>query len=1106
MTGCLSQRDMVALLEGSGSPEQLTFWRRHLRLCDSCAAAVARLRVGLESEPQDPSQAEESAGSACPSCSLVGLEPNLQLGDFRLNRRLGAGGMGVVYQALQISLDRQVALKVLPCSLGSDTSAIERFHREARAAATLRHPNIVTIYAEGLEQGVCYIAMEMVQGEPLDRVIESLRTAGHDRGHREDAADATTPPASLLHACRSEREYFDTAARLISEVAEALAYAHDEGIVHRDVKPSNLMLARNGRLVLLDFGVARICKERAMTLTGSFVGTPRYMSPEQIADGHDGLDHRSDIYSLGVTLYELLTLRPLFDGQTRERVISQILAREPARPRQIKRHIPVDLETICLKAIEKKPGQRYARASDMAEDLRRYLSGRVIKAKPPGAADRLCKLLRRRKLATVLSAGLVLALALAGNIAWNNYFTRWAQQDAIAQIDRLIQEDAYFAALTLAERAERYVPDHPVLADRWQRLSREFMIATDPPDARVFLSEYRDRKPRWKYLGRSPIRNARIPFGTYRWRVQKPGFATIEVVRTNDLPSSPLDGTGPPPKQIDFTLRRLGEFSAEMVWIPPSDLDQQGLYHGRRKIPSAPAFQIDKYEVTNGDFQEFVFSGGYTDRSYWQHEFVKDGKIVPWSEAIEVFRDQTGRPGPATWANGRYPRGKRKCPVGGISWYEAAAYARFRKKSLPTIFHWTLAARADDDPYRITCRSNFGDGPAPVGRHTGMGHFGLYDAAGNAREWCANALEGAEDQRCILGGTWGELDTAFINGAMRSVWDRDPSNGLRCVKYLGGKDAVPQLAFAPVECRCRDFANFEPVSDEVFDSYIDTWYRYDATELNARVEMIDDDLGFCWRERVTFDAAYPNDRVIAYLYLPKNIKQPYQAIVWFPSGGARFGPWDQRDYRPELVHIIRSGRAVIVPYYRGTYERRLKKPFYPPEGVQSRNLYVQRSQDLRRTIDYLATREDIDTSRLAYVGLSWGAQMGPVMIAPESRFKTGVLLLGGICGCRRHPASDPANFAPRVTIPILQINGKEDSLYPYETAQKPLFDLLGTPDDQKKHVILPGEHHVRAECREQYHQELDNWLDQYLGLIGQTDDNKNEGAAPLAANRPKPAG
>ena len=1106
MTGCLSERDMTALLDGSASLEQLTFWRRHLRLCDSCAMAVAHRRMGLESPPPQAKQGKGPSEETGTNPLLVGLEPNLQLGDFRLERRLGAGGMGVVYQARQVSLNRPVALKALPCSLVGGASAIERFHREARAAATLRHRNIVTIYAEGLEQGICYFAMEMIEGDPLDRIIEDLRAArastsgqhlssceggrkSHDRPQPGDETDDPHRESCLLRNCRSRREYFDMVARLVSEVADALAYAHEEGIIHRDVKPSNLILACDGRLVLLDFGIARICKERAMTLTGAFIGTPRYMSPEQIAADHGKPDHRSDIYSLGVTLYELLTLEPLFDGDTKEQVVGQILSKEPARPRSVERRIPVDLETICCKAIEKDPDQRYGSARDLAEDLRRYLSGCVIKAKPPGRVDRVVKLLRRRKVAAILSSGIFLALALAGNIAWKHYTTRWAQQDAMVEIDHLIQEDAYFAALTLAERVERYIPDDPLLINRWPRLSRQFMVTSDPPDVKIFISEYNERKPKWKYLGRCPIKHARIPFGTYRWKLEKSGFTTIEIVRSNDLPAPYVDPAGLPPKQISFTLHEVGTFPANMVWIPPSELGQKHLFHGNRTVPSAPAYLIDKYEVTNSAFEEFVESGGYEDPNFWEHDFVRNGRVLPWSEGIETFRDETGYFGPAGWKDRTYPKGHGNCPVGGISWYEAAAYARFKNKDLPTVFHWTHAARAEDEPYRITRLSNFGDGPACVGRHKGMGRFGLYDAAGNVREWCCNTIEGDEGVRCVLGGTWSEYDTAFINGAIRSPWDRDPANGLRCVKYLGGKEAVPQLAFDPIEQKCRDFANFTPVSDTVFNSYIEASYRYDRTELNARIELIDDDLGYCWRERITFDAAYPTDRVIAYLHLPKGVKRPYQIVVWFPSGIARFSPWDQRAYPHELVCMIRSGRAVIVPAYKGTYDRRLEKATYPAEGIQSRNLYIQRSQDLRRSVDYLETRDDIDIEKLAYVGLAWGGQMGPVMIATEARIKTGILLLGGICGCKRHPASDPANFAPRVKIPILMLNGKEDSLFPYETAQRPLFTLLGTPEGHKKHILFPGEHNIPWEYRGQYHQEITRWLDRYLGPVDLAGEN-----------------
>jgi len=1118
MTGCLSQQDMAALIEGSASPEQVTFWRRHLRLCDSCATAVARLRMGLE--PHDPQTPQEPSPSKTSEANGfgVGLEPNLQLGDFCLEQRLGSGGMGVVYQARQVSLNRPVALKVLPSSLVGDASAIERFHREARAAARLRHPNIVTVYAEGLEQGICYFAMEMVEGEPLDRIIEDLHAAkasddgqaassakgypaGQQRLQPATEASPPPPPPCLLRTCRSAREYFDMSAHLISEVADALAYAHEAGIIHRDVKPSNLILAHDGRLVLLDFGIARLCKEQAMTLTGSFVGTPRYMSPEQIAGRHDNVDHRCDVYSLGATLYELLTLQPLFDGHTREQIIGQILGEDPPRARQVEHRIPIDLETICCKAIERDPDRRYHSTRELAEDLRRYLSGAAIKARPAGSMDRVVKLLRRRKIAAVLAGALVLALVLAGGIAWKHYTTRWAQQDAMVQIDRLIQENAYFSAFVLAERAARYIPGDPLLIDRWPRLGREFMIATDPPNAKVFISEYSERKPKWKYLGRSPLKQTRVPFGTYRWKLEKPGFVTIEGVRSNDLPSASIAPADLPPKQMEFTLHRVGKFPSNMVWIPPAELDQKLLFHGNGKIPSAPAYLIDKYEVTNRQYKKFIDSGGYEDPNLWQHAFRRDGQALPWAEAVKAFRDETGQAGPATWQNGNYRKGQRNCPVGGISWYEAAAYARYRGKDLPTIFHWTHAARADDEPYRITRLSNFGNGPACVGRHKGMGRFGLYDAAGNVREWCSNAIEGNAEVRCVLGGTWGESDTAFINGAKRSPWDRDPANGVRCVKYLGGREGVPQPAFDPVESKCRDFARFKPVSDEVFQSYLETSYGYDPTDLNARIELIDDDLGYCWRERITFDAAYPTERVVAYLHLPKGVKRPCQIVVWYPSGIARFGPWDARAYTHEMVCIMRSGRAVIVPFYKGTYDRRLEKATYRPDGLQSKNLYIQRSQDLRRTVDYLETRDDIDIDRLAYVGLAWGGQMGPVMIAPEKRFKTGILLLGGICGCQRHPASDPANFAPQVKIPTLMLNGREDSLFPYETAQRPLFGLLGTPPAHKRHVIFPGEHNIPWEYRKQYHEEIVRWLDHYLGPVGWTNDNR-----PSDANTAETAG
>ncbi|MBP7053903.1 MAG: SUMF1/EgtB/PvdO family nonheme iron enzyme [Phycisphaerae bacterium] len=1041
----------------------------------------------------EPASAPSGESNAVqnPSHSAA-LEPNLQIGDFRIERRLGAGGMGVVYQAMQVSLGRRVALKVLPFGLAAGSTAVQRFRREARAAARLCHPGIVTIFAEGAERDVCYFAMEMIDGRNLDRVIADLRRAGASRAavaaglvpeethpwSRDDDAGACH---GRLHRCRSDREYFNEVAGLISQAAEALHYAHGHGIIHRDVKPSNLMLSREGRLILLDFGIARMCEEHGMTVTASFVGTPRYMSPEQIAGGRGRPDHRCDIYSLGATLYELLTLEPLMDGDTQQRVVSQILSEKVRHPRQINRRIPIDLDTICCKAIEKDPSRRYQSAAEMAEDLRNFLKGRVIRARRPGLTDRLVKLVGRHKAVAALLCLVLAVSAAAGLIGWKHYSTRWAQQYAMAEIDNLLERNECFAALQLAERAERYIPNDPLLIDRWPRLSREHSVITTPPGARIYLREYFRTTGGWKYLGRSPLRHARIPFGTCRWKVVRPGFVTVETVQSNDPPSSPGDHL--PTKSLSFTLQQADSCPSDMVWVPPSNLDQKSMFHGERLILLAPAYFIDKCEVTNGQYQEFVDAGGYEKQEFWQEEFSRNGQVLPWSQAVQEFQDQSGRFGPASWKDGAFPEGQDDYPVGGISWYEAMAYARFRGKDLPTIFHWALAARADDNPSTITSMSNFGDGPAPVGTFSGMGRFGLYDAAGNVREWCSNAMEGNKDVRCILGSAWNEHACSFsAGGDARSPWNRDPCNGLRCVLYTGGKENVPEAALAPVECRHRDLSQFTPVSDEVFASYLDTWYRYDPTELNPRIESVDEDQEHWRRERISFDATYPSERVIAYLYLPKAAQPPYQAVVWYPGDEARESPWNDQAHKREMTTILRSGRALIVPIYRGTYERRLGR-IYPPDSIQSRNLYVQESQDMRRAIDYLHTRDDIDASKLAYVGLSWGAEMGSVMIATESRLQTGIFLLGGIGACERHPASDPANFAPRVRIPILMLNGRDDAIFPLETAQKPLFDLLGTPTGHKQHLIFPGGHSIAWECREQYHKAIVDWLDQYLGKV-----------------------
>ena len=375
-----------------------------------------------------------------------------RLGDFEIIGELGRGGMGVVYEARQVSLNRRVALKVISSPLGRSSKAEERFRREAEAAGRLHHTNIVPIYATGEDGGTLYYAMELVEGPSLQAVIDHLREerAGERKdvgpvsnssrgdgdstgkiglstlfrelpswvdetfgGQADSASTATASSGSAAASAASSSlqsgvRYFDTIAGMLASVADALHHAHQHGVIHRDVKPANLLLSPDGRLSINDFGLARVLEQPGMTTSGEFVGSPLYMSPEQIAAGRVPLDHRSDIFSLGSTLYELLTLVPAFGGSGRDQVMAAILHKEPRRPRSIDRKVPADLETICLKALEKDCDRRYQTAGEVADDLRRFVDRFEIAAKRAGPVRRVAKWARRRPAA----AGLLLCLVV----------------------------------------------------------------------------------------------------------------------------------------------------------------------------------------------------------------------------------------------------------------------------------------------------------------------------------------------------------------------------------------------------------------------------------------------------------------------------------------------------------------------------------------------------------------------------------------------------------------------------------------------------------------------------------------------------------------------
>jgi eukaryotic-like serine/threonine-protein kinase len=956
-------------------------------------------------------------------------------GHYKITRILGRGGMGVVYLADDTRLKRPVALKFFPPGLALDEDIKRRFMIEAQAAAALSHPNICTIYEVDDQAEKAFISMEYVEGESL----------------REKVTKGPLP--------------FDCVLDIVLQVCAGLDEAHKKGIVHRDIKSANIMLTAKGQAKIMDFGLAKVAGTAMVTKEGSTMGTVAYMSPEQ-AKG-EAVDARTDIWSLGVVLFELASGELPFRGDLESAIIHNIIHEEPKPLKAIVPKVPEEFERIVKRALKKKVNDRYGSAAEMLADLRK-LHADLEKEKAGVFNLRSFLRIIRKPLVAVPTALILIALGFLIYSTLNRQAkVRWANNVALPEITRLAYEGDYLAAFGLASRAEKYISTDPKLVKAWPTFARTISIHTTPTGTLINLNRYLPTDRVWEYQGQTPVDGLRLPIGRYRIIIKRDGYVDLEGAFSAAN------------KTFDIPLSRIGQFPAGMVRVPGGEyyLYSPGLDY--LKAAKLDDYLIDKFEVTNKDYAEFVKSGGYEKREYWNIPFMKQGRVVPWDQAMNEFKDQTGRPGPAIWEGGDYQKGKENYPVAGISWYEAAAYARYAGKSLPTVYHWNVAASPTWSADIIPLSNFQGAGPLPAGQQQGMSAWGAYDMAGNVREWCWND---AGEGKYILGGGWNDPGYAFVDAYAQSPWDRSPTNGFRCVKYLTEEANLADLK-RPLERMKRDFRKERPVSDEIFKAY-KRLYAYDKTELNPKIESEDRSSPDWIRQWISFDAAYGHERIIAVLYLPKGFTPPFQVVVLFPGSDAIQMRTDGaiKNYGASLIDfLLKNGRALLLPMYKGTFERGdgLDSD-YPSETAFYRDHVIMWAKDLGRSIDYLETRKDILADKLAYYGVSWGGAMGAIMPAIEDRIKLVLLYVAGLDQTKAFPEADQINFLPRVTAPVLMLNGQYDYYFPVDASQKPMFDLLGTPPEHKRQVIYPSSHFAP---RTELIKETLAWLDKYLGPV-----------------------